>query len=99
MRGRLVIELGELRGLHSRDSDSIKAFISRTHEEWRLLYKEHNTVFARRFLFFGTTNRDEFLADETGERRWLPLKIGKCDPDGAAADCLQLWAEASTLFK
>ncbi|MEX3629084.1 MAG: VapE domain-containing protein [Burkholderia sp.] len=99
MRGRLVLELGELRGLHTRDAESIKAFISRTHEEWRVLYKEFNTNFARRFLFFGTTNQDEFLGDETGERRWLPVRVGCCDVDAIARDCLQLWAEARATFE
>lgn len=98
MRGRLVIELGELRGLHSRDSESIKAFISRTDEEWRTLYKEFNTTFARRFLFFGTTNQDEFLADETGERRWLPVRVTRCDVDAIRRDSLQMWAEARDAF-
>jgi predicted P-loop ATPase len=99
MRGRLVIELGELRGLHSRDSESIKAFISRTHEEWRTLYKEFATTFARRFLFFGTTNQDEFLDDDTGERRWLPVRVGHCDVVAIEADCLQLWAEARDAYE
>jgi predicted P-loop ATPase len=99
MRGRLVLELGELRGLHSRDAESIKAFISRTHEEWRVLYKEFNTLFARRFLFIGTTNQDEFLGDETGERRWLPVRVGRCDVAGITRDCLQLWAEARDAFE
>lgn len=99
MRGRLVIELGELRGLHSRDSESIKAFISRTDEEWRTLYKEFNTTFARRFLFFGTTNQDEFLADETGERRWLPVRVTLCDVAALQRDALQLWAEARDAFE
>jgi Virulence-associated protein E len=94
MRGRLVVELGELRGLHSRDSQSIKAFISRTHENWTPKFKEFATTFARRFLFIGTTNEDEFLADDTGERRWLPVRVGQCDVDAIARDRLQLWAEA-----
>lgn len=98
MRGRLVIELGELRGLHSRDAESIKAFISRTHEEWRVLYREFNTIFARRFLFVGTTNQEEFLADETGERRWLPVRVGACDVEAIQRDAGQLWAEGLALF-
>lgn len=98
MRGRLVLELGELRGLHTRDAESIKAFISRTHEEWRTLYKEFNTHFARRFVFFGTTNQQEFLGDETGERRWLPICVGQCDPESIERDCLQLWAEAREVY-
>ncbi|VWC01215.1 virulence protein E [Burkholderia lata] len=99
MRGRLVIELGELRGLHSRDAESIKAFISRTNEEWRALYKEFNTTFARRFLFVGTTNQDEFLDDDSGERRWLPVSVQLCDVDAVRRDCLQLWAEARDTFE
>lgn len=98
MRGRLVLELGELRGLHTRDSESIKAFISRTHENWVPKFKEFSTQFARRFLFFGTTNQEEFLADETGERRWLPVRVGRCDVAAIARDCLQLWAEARDVF-
>ncbi|ALJ71036.1 Virulence-associated protein E [Burkholderia pseudomallei] len=99
MRGRLVVELGELRGLHTRDAESIKAFISRTHENFVPKYKEFSVTFARRFLFVGTTNQDEFLADETGERRWLPVRVGRCDVERIAADCLQLWAEARTTYE
>jgi len=99
MRGRLVVELGELRGLHTRDAESIKAFISRTHENFVPKYKEFSVTFARRFLFVGTTNQDEFLADETGERRWLPVRVGRCDVDRIAADCLQLWAEARVAYE
>lgn len=99
MRGRLVVELGELRGLHTRDAESIKAFISRTHENFVPKYKEFSVTFARRFLFIGTTNQDEFLADETGERRWLPVRVGRCDVDRIAADCLQLWAEARAAYE
>ncbi|WP_219847313.1 VapE domain-containing protein [Burkholderia multivorans] len=99
MRGRLVIELGELRGLHTRDAESIKAFISRTHENFVPKYKEFSVTFARRFLFIGTTNQDELLADETGERRWLPVRVGRCDVDRIAADCLQLWAEARAVYE
>ncbi|KVD28191.1 hypothetical protein WI83_23585 [Burkholderia ubonensis] len=99
MRGRLVIELGELRGLHSRDAESIKAFISRTREDWVPKFKEFNTTFARRFLFVGTTNQDEFLDDDSGERRWLPVSIQSCDVDAVRRDCLQLWAEARDAFE
>ncbi|MDW9226807.1 primase C terminal 2 family protein [Burkholderia cepacia] len=99
MRGRLVVELGELRGLHTRDAESIKAFISRTHENFVPKYKEFSVTFARRFLFVGTTNQDEFLADETGERRWLPVRVGRCDVERIAADCLQLWAEARAAYE
>ena len=98
MRGRLVIEISELRGLQTRDAESILALITRTHENWTPKYKEYNHSLARRFLFFGTTNSLEFLP-EGKRRRWLPFKITKADADAIARDREQLWAEGRELFK
>lgn len=98
MRGRLVAELGELRGLHSKELESIKAFITRTHENWIPKYREFAVQFPRRLVFIGTTNKDEFLADETGNRRWLPIRVQKTDPQAIERDRNQLWAEARDLF-
>lgn len=98
MRGRLLAEIGELRGLHTKELEAIKAFITRTHENWIPKYREFATQFPRRLVFIGTTNKDEFLADETGNRRWLPVKVGAVDVVGIRAACLQLWAEAAVLF-
>jgi predicted P-loop ATPase len=99
MRGRSVIELGELRGMSSRDNEETKGWITRTHETFVPKFKEFNVTFGRRFLFFGTTNSDEFLSDATGNRRWLPFNAGRCDPLRMAAECEQLWAEGSMRFK
>lgn len=94
MRGKLVGEIGELKGLFSRDSESIKQWLSRTHEEWTPKYKEFAVKFPRRLLMIATTNEEEFLADPTGERRWLPVRVARCDPDAVSRDRMQLWAEA-----
>lgn len=100
MRGKLVAELGELRGLAGKDSDAIKQWITRTTEEWTPKYKEFGTSFARRMLMIGTTNRDEILVDDDGEeRRWLPMRVtGEIDVDGIIRDRDQLWAEGALLF-
>ena len=103
MRGKLVAELGELKGLHNREIESVKAFITRCHENWIPKFKEFSTTFPRRLLFIGTTNRKEFLADDTGSRRWLPLEcagvdVGEGSPKADVAYLEQhreqLWAEA-----
>jgi len=96
MRGKLIGEIGELRGMASRDIEHIKAFVTRTHEEWIPKYREFATNFPRRLVFVGTTNAEEFLADETGNRRWLPVRVGKVDVGAIARDREQLWAEAAT---
>lgn len=98
MRGRLLAEIGELRGLHTRDLEGIKAFITRTHENWVPKYKEFATLFPRRLIFIGTTNQEQFLADETGNRRWLPVRTGRADIEAVKRDRDQLWAEARELF-
>lgn len=108
MRGRLVGEIGELRGLHTKDLESIKSFLTQTHEKWTPKFKEFETTFARRLVFFGTTNQDEFLADITGNRRFLPFRpVGTIrdqdgrwmiDTDAIVRDRDQLWAEGAAMF-
>lgn len=98
MRGCLVAEIGELRGLHTKESEGIKSFIARTHENWVPKYREFATKFPRRLLFIGTTNETQFLADPTGNRRWLPMDVVKADRDAVAADMAQLWAEGRERF-
>lgn len=98
MRGCLVGEIGELRGLHTKDLESIKSFLTQTHEKWTPKFKEFEATFPRRLIFFGTTNQDEFLADITGNRRFLPVRVGKVDLDAINRDRNQLWAEGAALF-
>lgn len=98
IRGKLVCEIAELKGLASRDAESIKAWVSRRIEEWTPKYKEFVTRYARRMLCIGTGNKG-FLNDETGERRWLPMDVGTVDVARIVADRDQLWAEGVWLFK
>lgn len=95
MRGRLVVEVPEMRGLKTRDVESIRDFISSTHESWVPKFKEFSNHYARRFLFLGTTNDGEFLNDPEGSRRFLPISVYRTiDTEAAGRDRLQLWAEA-----
>jgi virulence-associated protein E/primase-like protein len=101
MRGKLVGELSELRGLHTRDLESIKAFVTRREEHWVPKYREFANSYPRRLLLVGTTNEEEFLADITGNRRWAPIHVGVgglIDVAGVKAAHQQLWAEAAHLY-
>ena len=97
MRGCLIGELAELRGLRTADADRIKAFITRTHEKWTPKYMEHSTTFERRLIMIGTTNEDEFLSD-TENRRWLPVRTTGVKTAEIARDMEQLWAEAYEMW-
>jgi predicted P-loop ATPase len=99
IRGKLVGEIAELRGLFGRDQESIKAWITRRVEQWRSLYNEFVTSYPRRIVFIGTTNEREFLDDPSGERRWLPIVAGKVDVESLERDREQLWAEGAVRFR
>lgn len=101
MKGHLVAELAELSGLRTREIESIKKFIALGHDSWVPKYQEAQTMYLRRLVFIGTTNADDFLDDATGNRRWLPVKVGEMGIAGvkdfeAVRD--QYWAEARELF-
>ena len=98
MRGKLVAEIGELRGLHSREMESVKAFVTRRHEQWVPKFREFATIFPRRLVFIGSTNKDQFLADDTGNRRWLPIRVGAVDVDKVRLAAAQCWAEGAARF-
>lgn len=99
MRGALVAEVGELRGLHNRDHDSIKDWLSRRTEKWVPKYREFATTYPRRLLFIATTNNRQFLTDPTGNRRYPPVDVQAGDVDAIERDRDQLWAEAAHMFK
>lgn len=99
LRGKLVGELEELRGLNSKAIEVIKAWITRTTEGWIPKYKEFESTFKRRLVFFGSTNDDEFLNDPTGERRWLPGRCGDLNVDWVKEHRDQLWAEGAARFR
>lgn len=99
MRGKLIGEIAELRGLNGRDKESIKAWVSKQEETWVPKYMEFAHRFPRRLVLVGTSNQEEFLVDETGNRRWLPIHVGpQQDREAIARDRNQLWAEAKVVF-
>lgn len=98
MRGKLIGEIAELKGLNSRDAESIKAFITRTHEKWIPKYREFESEYPRRLLFIGTTNEESFLADPSGARRYLPVRVGTIDVNAIRSIVELCWAEAAAIF-
>jgi hypothetical protein len=97
-----VVETGELRGLARGDISQIKAFLSRTKDAFRPAYGRVVEHLDRQCILIGTTNSNDYLRDETGNRRFIPLvteKVGPLDVAGLVADRDQLWAEATHAYR
>lgn len=105
LRGSWIFELQELDGMKRHEASSVKAFITNRTDKYRGAYKENTDEFPRQCVFGGTTNEAAFLKDDTGDRRFWPIKV---DPDMRAVDDVrdalkrdkdQLWAEAVAVFR
>ncbi|WP_171134869.1 virulence-associated E family protein [Ruegeria sp. HKCCD7221] len=97
--GHFLIELSELKATKA-ETEKVKAFITRKVEDFRRPYKPNYGKEPRMNIFIGTTNKDDYLTDPTGNRRWLPLRCeDEIDISGLAEIKHQLWAEAVAAFK
>ena len=94
VRGKWFIEIGELAAMGKAEIEANKAFISRQEERYRRPYDRSETKYKRRCVFVGTTNQDMYLRDETGNRRFWPVRVGKVDLAALRRDRKLLWAEA-----
>jgi len=94
-----VIELAELDTVRKAEVTQLKAFITRKVEAFRPPYGKSMIQAPRSCVFIGTTNRTDYLRDESGNRRFWPVKCGSIDREALAADREQIWAEAVAMFK
>jgi predicted P-loop ATPase len=85
--------------MNKADVDSLKAFISKRVDRARLAFERRAADFPRQCIFIGTTNLDEYLKDETGARRYWPVKITDVTFEKLKNDKDQLWAEALELYR
>lgn len=93
-QGKALVELSEGDTLTRSEVKSLKAIITRTHDKYRAPYGRHDEEHPRRCVFCMTTNDDAYLKDETGNRRWWPIRI----PDGECADIEWLIENRDQLF-
>lgn len=102
LSGKWIIELGELSALKRQDIENVKTFLSKQEDSYRPSYGPRLETYPRQCIFAGTSNRDDFLRDATGGRRFWPVVVkdstrmwSELTPD--IVD--QIWAEADFLYK
>lgn len=95
LRTAWIYEWSELEMLRrARDVSAAKAFLSSRVDTYRRSYGHYVEDVPRGCVIAGSTNQDEFLTDDTGNRRFWPLRIGEIDREAAREMRDQLWAEA-----
>ncbi len=104
IRGKWLIEFGELTNYKKSTSEAYKAFISKQEDSYRPAYGRKVEVYPRQCVFFATTNEPAFLKGDTGNRRFWTVE---CDKDIIYKDVWeqlpdereQIWAEAVKRYR
>ena len=104
IRGKWLIEFGELTNYKKSTSEAYKAFISKQEDSYRPAYGRKVEVYPRQCVFFATTNEPAFLKGDTGNRRFWTVETDVDLPKKDVWDDLdnerdQLWAEAVYRFR
>lgn len=102
--GKWLIEVPEMHAFDKSTLGQAKAFISKQSDFYRAAYAEFPEDRRRQCAFFGTTNNADCLRDETGGRRFWPLKTDAVErTKNIFTDLVeerdQIWAEAMAYWR
>jgi len=108
MNGTWIVEMQELHSLSKTRVTTTKAFITRQVDVFRPPYGRNVITTPRRSVLAGTTNKQGYLVDDTGNRRFWPVACGGGEREGDAViasrmralreDVDSLWAEAVVAY-
>jgi Virulence-associated protein E/Primase C terminal 1 (PriCT-1) len=99
LQGFLCIEVSELASLAKSEQNAIKATVSATTDTYRTPYDKFTEAHPRRCVLVGTSNANEYLEDQTGNRRYWPVVTGNIHLDWIANNREQLFAEAVVAYR
>ncbi len=99
LQGQRCIEFGELAQLAKSDLETVKSFVSRRIDKVRPHYGRMKVELKRQCVFIATVDREQYLKDDAGNRRFMPIEIGPLNFDQLIEDRDQLWAEALFIYQ
>lgn len=72
--GKIIVEFSEGDSLSRSETKQLKSIITDRYDNYREPYARKSKDHPRQCVFAMTTNEDTYLKDDTGNRRWLPVK-------------------------
>ncbi|MBQ7295869.1 MAG: hypothetical protein IJW86_06715 [Clostridia bacterium] len=105
LEGAWICEVSELLALtKTKEQEAVKSYLSRLNDRYRMPFDKRVTDHPRQCVFIGTTNKEQFLTDKTGNRRYYPVRVYQSAHNLYEHEkeikeyILQCWAEASFLY-
>lgn len=99
LQGAWIIEMGELSEIKKSEAETVKLFVAKRKDRFRVAYGKRPQTFLRQCIFVATTNEWDFLKENNGNRRFWPVAVtdyGAGDIDMIDVD--QIWAEAKHFY-
>jgi predicted P-loop ATPase len=105
VEGAWICEVSELLAMtKAREQEAVKSYLTRLNDRYRMPFDKRVTDHPRQCVFIGTTNKEQFLSDKTGNRRFYPVIVQQSgyelfDHEAEAREYIrQCWAEAKALY-
>jgi hypothetical protein len=95
---KFLINLDELENMQRQGIGHLKSLFTKEYVTQRRPYGRSDQQYPRRASFVGSVNKDRFLTDETGNRRFLVVEVADIQ-HGHAVDMTACWAEALYLYR
>ncbi|MEQ8657166.1 MAG: virulence-associated E family protein [Hyphomicrobiales bacterium] len=94
LAGAWIVEVQEMDGIRKASTHELKRFLSTRRDKYRRAYGRDARTYPRQCVIVGSTNDQKYLFDQTGNRRFWPVRAGIVQLDKLREDVDQLWAEA-----
>lgn len=96
-----IAELGEIASTLKKGMDELKNHITKSSDTYRSSYARKNVTYPRRHVYCGSVNEEQFLKDDTGNRRFwvIPVLDIKHDEFIEQFNLESFWAEIYFLYQ
>lgn len=100
LQGKWIVEIAELdKWTRSHSEADLKDVLTRREDDYRGAYAHHSEQRKRVAVAAASTNRAQYLTDDTGNRRYWPIVTAEFGIAGLARDREQIWAQALAEYR